>query len=232
MIFAHPLLKGVLRRRYKRFFADISLDTGHTVTAHTPNTGSMLTCAEPGSLAYVSVNDNPRRKLRYTWELVRSGDGLVGVNTQLANPLAEEAIGAQRIPELAGYRRVQREVRYGANSRVDLLLSQGLRPDFYVEVKNVSLGRAGVAAFPDAVSVRATKHMGELAAQVRNARRAAVLFVVQRMDCTVFTPADDIDPAYGAALRQAVQVGVQALAWQARVSPAGIELVAPLPVVL
>ena len=246
MKFATPLLKGKFLRRYKRFFADIELDRGETVTAHTPNTGAMLTCREPGALAYVSTNDNPKRKLKYTWELVRSGETLVGVNTLLANRLAEEAILAGKIPELAGYGPLRREVRYGQNSRVDFLLggnplgenrlgenraeeNKG-SPLCYVEVKNVSMGRGGIASFPDAVSARAAKHMAELAAQVRAGNHAAVLLVVQRMDCDVFEPADDIDPVYGAALRKAAAAGVRVLAWRADVSPEGIELAAPLPV--
>jgi sugar fermentation stimulation protein A len=115
---------------------------------------------------------------------------------------------------------------------VDLLLEDGAAPPCYVEVKNVSMGREGVAAFPDAVSTRASKHMRELAAQVRAGRRAAVLFVVQRMDCDRFVPADDIDPAYGKALRQAARAGVAVLAWRAEVSPRRIALAAPLPVSL
>jgi sugar fermentation stimulation protein A len=232
MEFPAPLLRGRLLQRYKRFFVDIALDGGETITAHTPNTGSLRTCLEPGAEAYVSRSDNPKRKLAYTWELVRSGAGLVGVNTALANTLAAEAIRAGRVPELEGYGTLRREVRYGVNSRVDLLLEDGTQPPCYVEVKNVSMGREGIAAFPDAVSTRAAKHMGELAAQVRAGRRAAVLFCVQRMDCRVFRPADDIDPAYGEALRSAAATGVAVLAWRAEVSPRGIALVAPLPVEL
>jgi len=232
MDFPTPLLKGVFLRRYKRFFADIRLESGEEVTAHTPNTGTMRTCSDPEAEAYISRSDNPKRKLQYTWELVRSGNSLVGVNTGLANRLAEEAVGAGRIPDLSGYETVRREVRYGQNSRIDLLLEGGEAPPCYLEVKNVSMGREGVASFPDAVSVRAAKHMGELAERVRAGDRAAVLFVVQRMDCEVFTPADDIDPTYGEALREAVGVGVQALAWRADVSPRAITLSAPLPVKL
>ena len=232
MEFPTPLLKGVFLRRYKRFFADIRLESGEEVTAHTPNTGTMRTCSDPEAEAYISRSDNPKRKLQYTWELVRSGDSLVGVNTGLANRLAEEAVSAGRIPDLSGYETVRREVRYGQNSRIDLLLEGGEAPPCYLEVKNVSMGREGVASFPDAVSVRAAKHMGELAERVRAGDRAAVLFVVQRMDCEVFTPADDIDPTYGEALREAVGVGVQALAWRADVSPRAITLSAPLPVKL
>jgi len=190
----------------------------------------MRTCLEPDAEAWVSRSDNPKRKLAYTWELVRAGGGLVGVNTSLANGLAAEAIGAGRIPELAGYGTLRREVRYGTNSRVDLLLEDGDGPPCWVEVKNVSMGREGVAAFPDAVSTRAAKHMAELAAQVRAGQRAAVLFVVQRMDCARFVPADDIDPTYGEALRRAAAAGVAVLAWQADVTPQGIALAQPLPV--
>ncbi len=232
MKFPRPLLRGRFLRRYKRFFADIALDSGETVTAHTPNTGTMRTCTDEGALAYVSETDNPRRKLRYTWELVQSGSSLVGVNTLLANALAQEAIAAGRIPELAGYPRLRRDVRYGEASRVDLLLEGDGLPPCYVEVKNVSMGRGGVAAFPDAVSRRAAKHMAELAAQMAQGNRAAVLFAVQRMDCAHFEPADDIDPAYGEALRAAAAAGVAVLAWQAEVTPEGIELCTPLPVKL
>lgn len=232
MDFPDPLLRGRLVRRYKRFFVDIELDGGEAITAHTPNTGSLRTCLEPGAEAWVSRSHNPRRKLAYTWELVRAGAGLVGVNTGLANALAAEAIGAGRIPELAGYGSLRREVRYGERSRVDLLLEDGAGPPCYVEVKNVSMGREGVAAFPDAVSTRAARHMAELAAQVRAGRRAAVLFVVQRMDCRRFTPADDIDPTCGTALRRAAAAGVAVLAWQAQVSTRRIVLAEPLPVSL
>lgn len=232
MHFPTPLLPGRLLSRYKRFFADVELDSGGTVTAHCTNTGSLLTCKEPGSRAWVSRADNPNRKLQYTWELVQSGETLAGINTNLANRLAEEAVQAGRIPELSAWPEVKREVRYGRNSRIDLLLSGDGLPPCYVEVKNVTMGREGVAAFPDAVSTRAAKHMAELADQVREGHRAAVLFVVQRMDCRVVTAADDIDPAYGRALREAAEAGVQVLAWQADVSPEGIELVKALPVEL
>jgi len=237
MRFATPLLRGHLVQRYKRFFADITLDSGETITAHTPNTGAMLTCKDPGSVAYVSRADNPKRKLAYTWELVQSGNALVGVNTALPNRLVEEAIVSRVIKELSGYDNIRREVRYGANSRVDLLLEHGgsaqaRRPPCYVEVKNVTLVRDGVGAFPDAVSTRAAKHMAELAAQVRLGNRAAVVFTVQREDCDVMTPADDIDPAYGAALRKAAADGVEVLAYQARVSLEEIVLARRLPVQL
>ena len=228
MEFPDPLLRGRLLRRYKRFLVDIALDSGEEITAHTPNPGSMLTCLHPNAEVYVSRSDNPKRKLAYTWELVRSGASLVGVNTALANGLAAEAILAGHIPALADYDTLRREVRYGANSRVDILLEFAERPPCWVEVKNVSMGREGVAGFPDSVSKRAAKHMAELSAQVRAGHSATVLFVVQRMDCRVFRPADDIDPGYGQALRAAAATGVRVLAWQAEVTPWGIVLAAPM----
>ena len=230
MKFQTPLLRGKFLQRYKRFFADIELDSGEIITAHTPNTGTMLSCKDPGAEAYVSTNDNPKRKLKYTWELVASNGQLAGVNTGLANGLATEAIQEGLIPELTGYTNLRREVKYGQNSRVDILLEEEGKPPFYVEVKNVTLGREGVASFPDAVSTRAAKHMRELADQVREGSRAAVLFVVQRMDCQRFTAADDIDPAYGEILREAQQAGVMALAWQANISPTEIRLEKALPI--
>ena len=233
MRFDPPLLRGRFQRRYKRFFADVLLDDGEAITAHTPNTGTMLTCKDPGALAYVSPADNPKRKLRYTWELVQSGEVLVGVHTGRANDLAEEAIREGVVAELQGYPALRREVRYGQNSRIDILLhgDEG-RPDCYVEIKNVTLARDGVALFPDAVTARGAKHMAELAAMVQDGSRAVVLFVVQRQDCDGFSPADEIDPAYGRALRDAVAAGVEALAYQAVVTPEELRLDRRLPVVL
>ncbi|MBI4082552.1 MAG: DNA/RNA nuclease SfsA [Candidatus Lambdaproteobacteria bacterium] len=230
MTFDPPLLKGRLLRRYQRFFADVALDSGEVITAHTPNTGSLLTCTEPGSEAYVSPADNPKRTLKYTWELVRSGRALVGVHTGRANGLAEEAIRAGVIAELAGYGSLRREVRYGTNSRIDLLLEDEARPRCYVEVKNVTLARDGMAAFPDAVTERGAKHLRELATQVRKGARAVMLFIVQRGDCEAMTPADDIDPRYGRLLRQASRKGVEALAYRVRVRPTGLPVEAPLPI--
>ena len=230
MKFSSPLLRGRLQRRYKRFLADVLLDSGEAITAHTPNTGSMLTCSEPGALAYVSRQDSPQRKLKYTWELVQSGTVLVGIHTGRANDLAAEAIVAGIIPELAGYKTLRREVKYGQRSRIDFLLEDGDRPPCYVEVKNVTLGRDGVAVFPDAVTERGWRHLHELMAEIAKGNRAAMLYVVQREDCRSMAPADDIDPRYGKTLREAVDAGVEALAYRALVSPEELRLVTPLRV--
>jgi len=231
--FPTPLIEGRLIRRYQRFLADVTLADGTEVTAHTPNTGSMAGCAEPGSRVWLSDSGNSKRKYPLSWELVEAdGAVLVGINTGLANRLVEEAIVAGRVPRLEGYGHIRREVRYGReNSRIDLLLEQGEAADCYVEVKNVTLVADGVALFPDAVSARGSKHLRELMAMVAVGQRAAIVFCVQRGDAGEMRPADSIDPLYGQTLRQAVAAGVEAVAMQASVGVTGIELVNPMPVV-
>jgi sugar fermentation stimulation protein A len=232
MRFDPPFQPGRLIQRYKRFLADITLDSGETITAHSPNTGSMLGCVEPGSRVWVSRDDKPTRKLKYTWEIASDRGVPVGVHTGRANALVQEAIESGAIRELAGAATIRREVRYGKNSRIDLLLEGDGRAPCYVEVKNVTLGRNGVARFPDAVTERGAKHLRELMGVVAQGARAAMLFAVQREDCTCFAPADDIDPVYGETLRRAAQSGVSILAYRARVTPEEIRLLTPLPVEL
>lgn len=215
MDFAPPLVRGTLIRRYKRFLADVELDNGERVTAHCPNPGSMKTCAEPGWTAWVTPATNPKRKLRWTLEILESERGPILVNTARPNRIVEEAIESGAIAELAGYTTLRREVAYGNGSRIDLLCSGPKRPDCYIEIKNVTyLLAEGLAAFPDGVSKRATKHMEELAHMVAAGHRAAVVFLVSRTDATAMTPADAIDPTYGAALRNAVSRGVEAIAYR------------------
>lgn len=234
MRFPKPLIPGRLIRRYKRFLADVILDDGREITAHTPNTGSMLGCQAPGSRVWLLDTGNPKRKYPHSWELVESQGQLVGINTGLANRLVEEAIVAGRLEALLGYATLRREVRYGdESSRIDLLLTDGPEPDAYVEVKNVTAAvQDGVAVFPDAPSVRAQKHLRELMRMVDAGRQAAVVFCVQRGDVGEVRPADAIDPAYGVALREAVGHGVSALALGADPTPESIVLDRVLPVVL
>lgn len=236
MRFPSPLLQGRLVRRYKRFLADVELD-GAVVTVHVPNSGSMLGLDAPGSAVWLSHSANPNRKLAYTLELVEADGGPVGVNTGHPNALAAAAIAAGRIPELAGYATLRREVKYGRSSRIDVLLEDGPggRPPCYVEVKNVHLRRPergdGLAAeFPDCVTARGAKHLEEMSAMVAQGCRAVMLYLVQRMDCTYFRVADDLDPAYDAALRRALDSGVEALCWACALGPESIELDRPLPV--
>ncbi len=225
MQFPDPLIKATLVKRYKRFLADVVLPDGEAVTAHCPNPGSMIGNAAPGSEVWLSPARNPARKLKYTWELVAVNGGLVGVNTAHPNGLVAEAIEAGRVPELSGYDRLRREVPYGTNSRIDLLLEGG--PDgspAHVEIKNVNLKRAETAEFPDAVTARGTKHLKELANIAASGGRAVMFFLVQRMDCDVVSIAGDIDPIYAKEFEQALTGGVEALCYSCKITTEAIML--------
>ena len=234
MRFPVPLVGARLIKCYKRFLADVTLDDGTALTAHCPNTGSLLGCHTPGSRVWLSRSDNPKRKYAYTWELVELDDGaLVGVNTGRSNALVREAIESGVIGELAGYEEIRPEVRYGdENSRVDFLLTGG-NGACYVEVKNVTAAvDEGIALFPDAVSTRGTRHLRELIGTLRHADQRAVLcFCVQRSDVLEVRPADDIDPDYGRTLREAMDAGVEVIAYRARVNPEAVVLAERVPVV-
>ena len=233
MMFTTSLIEGVLIKRYKRFLADVSLPDGTVVTAHTPNTGSMRGCAEPGSRVWLRDSGNPKRTYPLSWELVETPFGaLVGINTGLSNQLVREAIECESIKELRGFKDIRTEVRYGVEqSRIDLLLENGSERRCYVEVKNVTMVESGIALFPDAVSTRGSRHLRELMAVVAAGHRAVIFFCVQREDATQVRPADHIDPEYGQTLRLAVARGVEPLAYAATVSLKGITLKLSLPVI-
>jgi sugar fermentation stimulation protein A len=226
-----PLVAGRLIKRYKRFLADVELDDGRLVTAHSANTGSMRGCAEPGSRVWLSAADNPARKLAWTWELTQTAPGVVvGIHTGRSNALVEEAIRAGHIPALAGASRIRREVRYGQNSRIDLLLEFDDAAPVYVEVKNVTLVESGVARFPDAVTTRGAKHLQEMSAMVAQGARAAMVYCVQRTDARALESADDIDPEYGRQLRAARASGVDAYALCAAPDPVASVIVLDRPI--
>ncbi|MTI13629.1 DNA/RNA nuclease SfsA [Sansalvadorimonas verongulae] len=238
MRFNPSLQSGNLLRRYKRFLTDIALSDGKEITIHCPNTGSMKNCQPENARIWFSDSKNPKRKLPCTWELVeipvKYGDSekmsLACVNTGRANALVQEAIESQTIPELTGYKTLKREVKYGEeNSRIDLLLSDGEKPDCYIEVKSVTLAtNNGFGEFPDAVTTRGQKHLRELEAMVEEGHRAVLLFCVQHTGIEVVSPADSIDPAYGKALRQAMAAGVEVLVWGSSITPEEIVLDRPL----
>lgn len=225
MKFAAPLARGRLVKRYKRFLADVVLDeNGSEVTAHCANPGSMLGLKEPGSRVWLSQSDNPKRKLKYSWEIIEADGALVGINTAHPNMLVEEAIEAGRIKALSGYETLRREVKYGKNSRIDILLEDGNGKKTYVEVKNVHLMRqAGLAEFPDSVTARGAKHLAELADMVAEGHGAAMVFLVQRPDCDRLSLASDIDPAYASAFAAAREAGVNTYAIGCDVTLDGIE---------
>src|SRR5690606_28073786 len=212
MRFEDVLVPATLVRRYKRFLADVELETGEIVTAHCANSGSMMGLAVPGSRVWLSPNRNPKAKLDWRWEMEECEGVLVGINTSHPNRIVEEAVRAGRIAELTGYESLRREVPYGKNSRIDLLL-EGEKGTCFVEVKNVTLRRGNKAEFPDAVTARGAKHLDELAEQVALGHRAVMLYLIQRSDCETFSVAGDIDPAYAAALARATAAGVEAYAY-------------------
>ena len=235
MIFNPPLQPATLIRRYKRFLADVVLANGDEVTVHTPNTGAMTGCAEPGSTVFLRDVDNPKRKYRYSWEMTRNSQGMmVGVHTGITNQLVREAIEGGVVAELQGYESIRQEVKYGEErSRIDLLLQgHADRRDCYVEIKNVTTcDELGYGYFPDAVSSRATKHLRELMGVVAQGGRGVIFFCVQRGDVQKVRPADEVDPLYGETLRQALACGVEALACRAVVRPDGVILDTPIPVI-
>lgn len=223
------LTRGTLIRRYKRFLADVRLPEGRTVVAHCPNSGSMKACCEPGRPVYLSVHDNPKRKLRYTWELIDMPTSLVGVNTLVPNRLTALAIDAGDVEPLSGYTSLRREVRVGDHSRIDLLLEAPGRRPCYVEVKNCTLVENGRATFPDAVTLRGQKHLEALQALVAAGCRCVMFYLVQRMDAERFAPADAIDPDYGRKLRRATAGGVEMLAYDVFIDLEGIRVNNRLP---
>ena len=236
MKFSSLLIKGKLIKRYKRFLADIELENGEFIIAHCANPGSMLYLKEPGAEVWVSPAQNPNRKLKYTWEIIRADDALIGLNTALPNKIVEEAVQKGLIADLTGYDSLRREVKYGENSRIDLLLQSSNLPDCYLEVKSVTLKRPGkgnrLAEFPDSVTARGTKHLQQLSNQVANGDRGVMFYLVQREDCTQLSIAGDIDPNYSEAFGAAWKAGVEMLCYGCSVSPEAIKIKRKLEIII
>lgn len=220
MLFDRPLVPAVLIQRYKRFLFDATLDDGRTITGFCPNTGSMRGLTTPGSRIWLSEHDSLTRKYRHMLEMVEVDGTLVGVNTALPNRLAEEAIREGQVADLHLYSTVQREQKYGRNSRIDLLLSDPRRGRAYVEVKNVHFSRSKqLAEFPDSPTLRGAKHLEELGDMVEAGHRGIMIYLVQRDDCEQLRICGDLDPRYAAAFRRATRRGVEAFAVKCRISP-------------
>jgi sugar fermentation stimulation protein A len=232
--FEAPVVIGRLVRRYKRFFMDVHLeDKDEVVVAHTPNTGSMKGLLGDGNRVMMTYNPSPKRKLDYSVQAIEVGESWVGCNTHLPNKFVAAVIAAQKIPELTGYQTIRKEVKYGLEnrSRIDLLLEDHKEgaPSCYVEVKNVTLKEGSGALFPDAVTTRGQKHIEELMGVMAQGHRAALVFLVQRLDCAHFAPADEIDVQYGQLLRKAEKSGLCVLPLVARVEKSGVGFAGALP---
>ncbi|MCF2905816.1 DNA/RNA nuclease SfsA [Octadecabacter sp. CECT 8868] len=229
MRFATPLVPARLIRRYMRFLSDVELSDGTVVKAHCPNPGSMMGLKDEGMRVWIEPNDDPKKKLDWGWRLAELPDAFVGIDTGAANKVVAEAL-AEGIDALSGYDVIRPEVKYREKSRVDFLLSSSGRRDCYLEVKSVTLSRqAGLAEFPDSVTARGAKHLGDLAAMVEQGHRAVLLFLVQRTDCDRVTLAADIDPTYAAAFKAAQAAGVEVICLACAITPDGITATHQLP---
>ncbi len=221
-LFPEPLIHGVLVKRYKRFLADILLDDGNVVTAHCTNSGSMKSCLEEGAEVFLSKAKDPDRKTQYTWEMILINGLWVGINTLIPNLIAYQWIKAGLIPGLEGYDLIKREVKF-EDSRFDLFLSNS-KEQCFAEVKNVTLREGEVAMFPDAVTTRGLKHLKGLIRAKEKGFRAVMLYVVQRMDVSSFSPASHIDPEYANGFAKAMKSGVEVIPLRVKVLPQGIEI--------
>lgn len=235
LVYQYPsLIPGKLLKRYKRFLADIELESGEIVTAHCPNTGPMTGVCTPGSRVQISSSNNPKRKLPYTWEMIEVNNTWVGINTGLPNKVIKLALEQKVFAEITNYENIKPEFPYGKDqkSRVDFLLTGNKsQPDIYLEVKNTTWSDGELALFPDTVTTRGQKHLQELTALLPDAQ-AIMLYFINRGDCTSFAPGDTADPQYGKLLREAATAGVKILPYRFEISPEGIKYLGLAPLTL
>lgn len=227
MHFTPPLLSGTLIRRYKRFFADVALDSGEHIQAHCPNTGAMKGVCSPGMRVLVQYAPSPGRSLSYTWQATQQDGEWVGVNTYLPNRLVREAFSEAQLDLFSGYERLEAE-RPWEESRIDFLLHHADGSMWYIEVKNVHYRHGDTAFFPDCPTTRGVKHLHTLARIAEKGIRASVLYVVQRSDCSHFQVAGFFDADYGHAAEKAWAAGVTCYAWGCSISPQRIAFARPL----
>ena len=227
MKFKNTLILGKLIKRYKRFLADVELENGDIVIAHCTNSGSMISCIKEGAPVYLSPATDPKRKTRFTWEMIEINNSWVGINTSIPNQLVFEAVRDQEIPQLTGYTFVKREVKF-EDSRFDVY-AENDKEKCFIEVKNVSMKVGEAALFPDSVTTRGRKHLETLIRVKEQGIRAVMVYVVQRMDVNAFGAARHIDPNYANSLEKAQKAGVEVIALQAEVNPDGIQIIGELP---
>ena len=223
MIFNKKLISGEFVKRYKRFFVDVKINN-KIITAHCPNTGSMMGLLSANNKVWLSKSENPERKLKYTLQIIENKKSMVGVNTHLTNKIVLEALEENSIKELKNLDNIKSEVKFGKNTRFDFLLSKNNKKIF-VEVKNVTLSRKkGVAEFPDAVTARGLKHINELINASKGGFETYILFLIQRNDCNQFKIAQDIDPDYYKLLTEAAKKKLNIICYDCKFSPKGIKL--------
>ncbi len=228
MKFDQKLVSGKLIKRYKRFLTDVELEDGSIVVAHCTNSGTMKSCLEEGAPVLLSPAKDPKRKTRFTWEIIYINGGWIGINTIIPNQLVYEAVKNNEIVGLENYTNVRREVKF-EDSRLDVF-AENENEKCFIEVKNVTMKVGDAALFPDAVTTRGLKHLETLIRIKKQGMRAVMVYVIQRMDVDSFGVAKHIDPKYAEALQRAIDQGVEVFPIQAEVSPLGIELKKKLPV--
>lgn len=218
------LIKGTLVKRYKRFLADIKLENGEIVTAHCPNSGSMMGINVPNSTVFISKVDSPTAKLKYKWELSKIDNAFIGCNTHKANAIVDESLRKGKIPELKKYNQIQPEKVYKKGCRFDFFLSNDEEKAF-LEVKSVTLSRTkSIAEFPDAETTRGLKHIKELIEATKNGFDSYLLFLIQRTDCNTFSIAKDIDSNYYEGIKEALNNNVNILCYDCDISPFEINI--------
>ena len=217
MKFEKKLLQGTLIKRYKRFFVDIK-HQNRTIIAHCPNSGSMLGLLKAGNKVFFSESDNPKRKLKYTLQIIEIDNKLVGINTHLTNKIILESLKAKKIQSLSKFTQIQPEKKFSNNTRFDFLISNN-KEKCFLEVKNVTLVREkNIAEFPDAITSRGTKHLNELVEAKKKGYQSYLLFLIQREDCKLLKIAKDIDVNYKNAFNLALKNGVKILCYDCKLS--------------
>ena len=223
MNFRNKLIPGVLIKRYKRFFVDVKINN-NIVTAHCPNTGSMMGLLKKGNKVWLSESDNPKRKLKFTLQMIAEKNQKVGINTHLTNKIILDALINKQIKVFENSETIKTEVKFGTNTRFDFLIINGMQKTF-IEVKNVTLSRVnGIAEFPDAVTTRGHKHLNELIKASQKGYKIFILYLIQREDCSKFKIAKDIDPVYYKLLQKAVKKKLNVLCYDCKFSTKGIKL--------
>jgi len=223
MRFKYRLLQGTLIKRYKRFFVNISYKN-KTLIAHCPNSGSMMGLLDEGNKVWFSTSNNPKRKLKYTLEIIEVKKRLVGINTLMANKIVHEALNQNKIKYLKKFNIIKPEVKFSDKTRFDFMLNNDTNKSF-LEVKSVTLLRnKNIAEFPDAITLRGTKHLNELVLGIKKGFDSFILYLIQMEGCNSFKIASDIDPIYKKAFDNAKKSGVKILCYDCKISPEEVKI--------